>query len=151
MSPVHVGADAVQVVCVDVGVPQALPDAQVGVNLVSTSGSPLGPPPVQVVGLSGQLVTVGVMPQMPAPVQFGAYVVSEPELQLSAWSGQAVSVGVPPLTQPLPAVLHAAVKLRLVGTRAPETQMSAPAVQAVVLELTSQPPGSAQVGVLVVS
>ena len=72
MSPVHVGPDALQVVWAELGVPQALPEAQVGVYVVSTSGNPLGPPPVQVVGLSGQLVTVAVSPQTPAPVQFGA-------------------------------------------------------------------------------
>ena len=74
-----------------------------------------------------------------------------PALQVVACVGQVVSVGVPPLTQPLPAVLHAAVKVRRVGTRVSVAQIAAPAVQLVVLELTSQPPATLQVGVLVVS
>ena len=147
----QVGPDAVQVVCADEGVPHALPEAQVGVNRVSISGIPVGPPPVQVVGLSGQLVTLGVLPQTPAPLQVGLNVVKLPALQVVACVGQTVSVGVPEVRQPLPAVLHAAVNVRRVGTLAPETQIGEPAVHAVVDALTAQPPGSAQVGVRVVS
>jgi hypothetical protein len=141
----------VHVVCAELGVPHALPEAQVGVNVVSTSGTPLGPPPVQVVGLSGQLETLAVLPQTPAPVQVGLNVVSEPALQVEAWVGQTVSVGVPGLAQALPALLHAAVNVRRVGTVALGAQMAAPAVHAVVLALTPQPLGKAHVGVRVVS
>jgi hypothetical protein len=148
---VQLGPDALQVVCADEGVPHALPDAHVGVKRVSISGIPVGPPPVQVVGLSGQLVTLGVLPQTPAPLQVGVNVVKLPALQVVACVEQTVSVGVPEVKQPLPAVLHAAVNVRRVGTLAPETQVGEPAVHAVVDALTAQPPGSAQLGVRVVS
>jgi hypothetical protein len=149
--PRHVGADAVHVVWEELGVPHALPEAQVGVNVVSTSGTPLGPPPVQVVGLSGQLETLEALPQMPAPVQVGLNVVSEPALQVVGCVEQTVSLGVPGLAQLLPAVLHAAVNVRRVGTVALGTQIGEPAVHALVLALTPQPPGRAHVGVRVVS
>jgi hypothetical protein len=151
VSPLQLGAGAVHVVTVCVGVPHALPEAQVGMNVVSTSGTPFGPPPVQVVALSGQLETFGVLPHTPAPVQVGVNVVKLPALQVVAWVGQAVSVGAPGLKHPLAVVLHAAVKVRRVGTLEAGTQIGAPAVHAAVEVFTAQPPGNAQVGVRVVS
>ena len=84
VSPLQVCGGAVQVVCVCAGVPHALPDAQVGVNVVSTSGTPFGPPPVQVVALSGQLDVLGVLPQTPAPAQVRVNVVRLPAVQVEA-------------------------------------------------------------------
>jgi hypothetical protein len=150
-SPLHDDAGAVHVVCVDVGVPQAVPEAHVGVNLVRISGRPVGPPPVHVVVPSGQDETLEVLPQTPAPVQLGVKVVKEPALQVEACVGHTVSAGVPGLAQPFPAVLQAAVNVRRVGTVAPGAQIGAPAVHAVVADVTPQPPGSAQLGVRVVT
>jgi hypothetical protein len=110
VSPLQLGAGAVHVVTVCVGVPHALPEAQVGVNVVKL-----------------------------------------PALQVVAWVGQAASVGAPGLKHPLAVVLHAAVKVRRVGTLEAGTQIGAPAVHAAVEGFTAQPPGSAQVGVRVVS
>ncbi len=90
-------------------------------------------------------------PQIPAPLQFGACVVSTPEAHVVGSVAHTVSVGAPGVRQPLPAVLQAAAKVRRVGTLVSVAQMGPPAVQGAVAVVEPQPFGSAQVAARVVS
>jgi hypothetical protein len=120
--------------------------AHAGVKVVKT-GPPA--PVVQVSGESVHAVVALVTAQPPGSAQVGVRVVSWAAVQVGPGAVQVVGEGVAgPQAVPL---AHAGVKVVKTGPLGPEVQVLGESAHGVVVLVTAHPPGSAHVGVRVVS